>query len=127
MHTARGFTLLETVYATAVIAIAVLGLIITMQRFVLQSSMGTYSHGGKVYMSRGLMSCLLDAASSALTQCDATAFTGFLSAYRCENDIEVAIRISGSCSPSKGSCSEVTATASAREHSQSLTSMVCNY
>lgn len=127
MRHSRGFTLLETVFATAILAIAVLGLIITMQRFALQSSMGTYAHGGTVYMSRGLMSCLLDAASSALAQCDAAPSSALPSSYRCENSLDASVRITGSCSPPKGSCSEVTATASAKEQSQSLTTMVCNY
>lgn len=110
----KGFTLIESLIAIVILIIAVLG-IAAMQ--------GTFS---TQTVDRTLQNSLIDAASSALTYCSNLRTTP-PSSYTYEGGLVVNVSMSGRCDPALNVCNQVTATASARDRTFSLSTLVCNF
>lgn len=106
----RGFTLVEALVAVMVsflIAVGIAGMI---------TSFGLFTRDNVLY------TCLLNAASSAIEACKGGQA---ISQVNC-GSYTVSVGLSGNCMPAQGQCSQVSATATARNKSTSLTDMICN-
>jgi prepilin-type N-terminal cleavage/methylation domain-containing protein len=110
----KGFSLIEAMIAIAILAIAITGLVVTQGTFARQT------------VDRTLLNSLLDAASNALTQCEAVRFTPNNLTFTYENNLIVDVSLSGTCNP-VNTCSPVTATAAAKGKKVELTTQVCVY
>ncbi|MFO0751901.1 MAG: hypothetical protein U0411_01065 [Thermodesulfovibrionales bacterium] len=109
----EGFTVIEAMISVLLLTIALIGTI------SLQTTFGSSAS------DRTLHNCLMDVASSALSQCQAGVTPG--STGSCpEGGIAPSLSFSGSCSPSVNTCNSITAAASARGKTFRLTSAVCN-
>jgi prepilin-type N-terminal cleavage/methylation domain-containing protein len=111
----KGFSLVEALIAIAILAIGVIGTL------TLQSSFGKHS------ADRTIINYLIDASSSALTQCQADDETGTFLSYTFENDFTVNVELDGSCKVPSDECIQRTATASARGKFFKLTTYICNF
>jgi prepilin-type N-terminal cleavage/methylation domain-containing protein len=109
----KGFSLIEALIAIAILAIAITGLVAMQGKFAEQSA------------DRVLLNSLIDAASSALTHCQNVQTTP-PSSYTYENNLIVSVRLNGNCYPADNTCNEVTATASAKNKSFQIKTIVCN-
>ncbi|MBF0327700.1 MAG: prepilin-type N-terminal cleavage/methylation domain-containing protein [Nitrospirae bacterium] len=109
----KGFTLIESLMAVAIVAIAIIGLITTLARFSTQTA------------DRAAMDCVINAAASAVTECQAL-ITPSNKTCAERNNATITISASGSCSPSSGSCNDVTITASGVGKNFVMTTKVCN-
>lgn len=112
--TNKGFSLIETLIAIAILAIAIGGLVVTQ---------GTFS---RQTVDRTLLNSLIDAASNALTQCEAVPSTPNNLTFTYEGNLTVNVSLSGTCN-AKNECSPVTATATAKGKEVKLTTQVCVY
>ncbi len=114
MKNNKGFSLIEALFAIAILSIALLGLASIQGIFATQT------------VDRTLQNSLVDAAASALTHCQ-NVNQAPPASYTYENNLVVNVALSGSCNPADNQCSQVTATASARGRSYALTTFVCKY
>ena len=108
----KGFSLIEALIATVILTIAVLGIMALQGTFATQT------------VDRTLQNALIDAASSALSHCQNVG-TSPPGTYTYEG-IAVTVSISGNCALALNTCSNVTATATARGRTFSMTTFVCN-
>lgn len=110
-----GFTLIECMVSIVILTIFLLGVVSMQAYFGTQTS------------ERELRTCLLENASSALAQRrNGSAATSF--AFTCKNSSgTVTIAASTLAGTNPGACQEVTATATARSKSASVTTSVCSF
>jgi len=107
----KGFTLIETLIAiliTAILAGIILGVITS---FAFKT------------VDRITLSCLIEGASSGISACKGGNTIDYV---ECGGN-RVQIEIEGSCTPSSGTCSEITVTSKINRLSLSLTDKVCNF
>lgn len=109
----KGFTLVEVLVSILILIIGVLAVMTLQSRFATATA------------DRAVRNALIDAAASAIQHCESTLSTPPTSYTY--GGITVNVSISGSCSPSKNNCNNVTATATAQGKSFSLTTKVCNF
>ncbi len=104
-----GFSLIEALVAVLISMIVVIG-IATMLGFF------------PIYVrDRTELSCLVEAANSGINACRAGIV---INSIEC-GSMNVNITIEGSCTPPKGECNEIRATATLGERSFSLRDVVC--
>ncbi|MDI6801641.1 MAG: prepilin-type N-terminal cleavage/methylation domain-containing protein [Thermodesulfovibrionales bacterium] len=114
----QGFSLVEALIATVILAIGITGFISMQASFASKSAVRT------------AINSLIDAASSALAQCQADKTTGSSLSYTYENNMVVTVTLNKSCNIAPDECDAVTATASAEgkgEKPFKLTTYVCNF
>ncbi len=109
-----GFSLIEALVAIAILATAIAGLI---------GLQATFSKGSA---DRTVINSLIDAASSALIQCQAedqkTSFS-----YIYEDNLDVTVSLNRNCDVPSDECAPVTATASAKGKTFKLTTNICKF
>ncbi|MBZ0156826.1 MAG: prepilin-type N-terminal cleavage/methylation domain-containing protein [Alphaproteobacteria bacterium] len=110
-----GFSVIEALIAVAILSIAVIGLVTTI---------GTFS---STTVDRTVLNCLVDAASTALYKCQAGVDSNPNST--CGGSTISIAGTSGYCAPATGTCTTVTAvaTASPQGKTVSLTTQICNF
>jgi prepilin-type N-terminal cleavage/methylation domain-containing protein len=108
----RGFTLIEAMIALAILSISLLGVVAMMVYFGTDTS------------DKNLKSCLLDRATSALSQYRANALP-VPTSFTCTNRTGT-MTMSHTTFPGPNLCNDVTATASAGGKTIQLSTKVCN-
>jgi len=111
LKTCKGFSIIEIVVATFILFLVVIG------ASKLISSFGIFNK------KRLTFSCLVNAASSVINACKAGVV---VNSVNC-GGMSIKVSLTGSCSPSPGTCSLVTAKASYGEHEFSLSDSICNF
>lgn len=113
----KGFSLIEALIAIAILAIAIGGLISLQTSFA------------KGTVDRTVINSLIDAASSALTQCQADENTASSLSYKYEDEDKLIVNVylDKSCNVPKDECSLITATSSAKGKTFKLSTYVCNF
>ncbi len=106
----KGFSLVEILVATAIFFLILVG------ASKLISSFGLYTKKQLV------LSCLVQAADSAIDSCKAGVP---INSIKC-GGLTINITLSGSCNPPLGVCNVITAQASYGKYSYSLSNEVCN-
>ncbi len=111
----KGFSLIEALIAIAILAIAITGLISLQASFA------------KGTVDRTVINSLIDAASSALAQCQADKNTASTLSYTYEDNLVVNVSLDKSCNVTIDECSKITATSSAKGKTFRLSTYVCNF
>lgn len=111
----NGFSLIEALIAIVILATAIAGLVSLQASFA------------KGTVDRTVINSLIDAASSALTQCQADKTTASSLSYTYEDNIIVNVTLDKSCNVTIDECSQITATSSARGKTFKLSTFVCNF
>lgn len=110
----KGFTLIEVLICVILLAFLIMG------SATLLSNFGIYTR------DRQILTCLIEAASSAIEACRTRTQ---LSSVPC-GPWNVSVSVSGNCTPSSETCSDITATAtiaiSGSTRTISLQDKVCN-
>jgi len=106
-----GFTIIEALIGMLIIFLVALGTTKIITSF------------GIHIKKRIILSCLVQAANSAIEACKAGEVINSIECGRILIDIDV----NGNCNPSNNTCNEVTATAKYSKFSFSLSNIVCNF
>ncbi len=110
----KGFSLIEALIAMVILTIGIVS-VLSMQ--------ATFATGT---VDRSVMHALIDSASSALTRCQIDNATPSSLTYTHEG-ITTTVTLTGSCNPAADSCNPVSATASAKGKTFTISTMVCNF
>ena len=108
----KGFTIIEALIALAILSISLLGVVAMMVYFATDTT------------DKNLKSCLLDRATSALSQYRANALPVSTS-FTCANRSGT-MTMSQTTFPGTNACNDVTATATAGGKTIQLSTKVCN-